>query len=132
YVGRCVTAQNNNALSTAVFDHVAVTATGTGSSIWTAGTPAALTRWESQTFAYNGKMYIFGGFYNHAIQATTRCDVYDPATDAWTQLATQLPIPITHAGVAQIGSVVYFAGGYVGDWTKAPATNRVFAYDIAA
>ncbi|HSV14291.1 MAG TPA: malectin domain-containing carbohydrate-binding protein, partial [Tepidisphaeraceae bacterium] len=131
-VGLCVTAHDNTKLNTSTFDHVAVTTTGNASSIWTAGTPAPLTRWESQTFTYNGKMYIFGGFYNHAIQATTRCDVYDPATDAWTQLATQLPIPITHAGVAQIGSVVYFAGGYVGDWTKAPATNRVFAYDIDA
>jgi N-acetylneuraminic acid mutarotase len=130
-VGICVTAHDNSKLNTSAFDHVSVTTTGNASSIWTAGTAAPLTRWESQTFTFNGKMYIFGGFYNHAIQATTRCDVYDPTTDTWTQLATQLPIPITHAGVAQIGSVVYFAGGYVGDWTKAPATNRVMAYDIA-
>jgi N-acetylneuraminic acid mutarotase len=131
YVGLCVTAHDNSKVSTATFDHVLLTTTGVASSIWTAGTPSPITRWESQTFSYNDKMYIFGGFYNSAIQATTRCDMYDPATDTWTQVPTQLPIPITHAGVAQIGSVAYFAGGYVGDWSTAPATNRVFAYDVS-
>jgi N-acetylneuraminic acid mutarotase len=132
YVGVFVCAHDNTKLNTSSFDNVSVTATGVASSIWTAGANGPITRWESNTFTDGEQMYVFGGFYNHAVQATTRCDVYDPATDTWTQLPTAMPIPVTHAGVAVVDGVAYFAGGYVGDWKTAPGTNRVMAYDIAA
>jgi regulation of enolase protein 1 (concanavalin A-like superfamily) len=132
FVGLFVCAHDNSKLNASVFDNVLVTANGVASSAWTAGTPAPITRWEANTFTDGQKLYMFGGFYNHAVQATTRCDVYDPATDTWTQLPTTMPIAVTHAGVAVVDGVVYFAGGYVGDWAKAPGTNRVMAYDLAS
>jgi len=95
---------------------------------WNSAAPSPIARFESQRVVVNGKLYVFGGYANSDLQATRRSDVYDPATDSWTQLA-DMPEPITHAGQAVNGNTIYFAGGNFGDG-YGPSTDHVWKYDI--
>ena len=91
-----------------------------------------MARWESQTVTYNNKLYIFGGYIDRALDATTECDVYDPSTNTWS-LLTQMPAAITHAGTTLVGDTVYFVGGNIGSFTHAatsPETAGVLTYNI--
>ena len=103
--------------------------TDNGTIKWTSAAANPQGRFEAQGAMVNGKLYVFGGFYNNAIDATARSDVYDPATNRWTRIK-DMPEPITHAGVATDGNTVYIIGGYNGDH-PAPGTNRVWKYNTA-
>lgn len=95
---------------------------------WTTHAPSPVERFEAGSAAIGGKIYVFGG-YDDDILAMSRSDVYDPATDRWSRIA-DMPIPVTHAGVANDGRYVYFAGGFVGE-RAFDATSRVLRYDSA-
>jgi N-acetylneuraminic acid mutarotase len=127
YVGLVVTSHNNSQLNTSTFDHV--TANVRSPFAWGGAAPLPVARFEADSAAVNGRMYVFGGFYNAAIQATTEADRYDPATDTWS-LLSDMPQPITHAGTAVDGQTVYLAGGFVGDGLSA-VTDRVLTYDVS-
>ena len=73
---------------------------------------APISRAEALRAVVDDKLYVFGGFSNE-LGPVKRSDVYDPATNTWTQIA-DLPTRVTHAGVAVDGRDVYIAGGYVG------------------
>jgi N-acetylneuraminic acid mutarotase len=75
----------------------------------------------------NGKLYIFGGYINTQIQATTRSDMYDPSTGKWTRIA-DMPEPLTHTGVAVHGTTIWLVGGFVGDH-PGPGTTHVWRYN---
>ncbi|MBC8160025.1 MAG: hypothetical protein H7Z42_02310 [Roseiflexaceae bacterium] len=96
---------------------------------WNTVAPSPIERFEAQGLMVNGKLYVFGGFYNNAIQATVRSDVYDPSSNTWTRIA-DMPEPLTHAGQASDGNTIYIVGGYVGD-SPGPSTDHVWKYDIA-
>jgi N-acetylneuraminic acid mutarotase len=94
---------------------------------WTLAEGAPRNLYEAQGVAVDGKLYVFGGFYNSQIQATTESHVYDPQTDAWTRIA-DMPEAITHGGTAVDGHLIYIAGGFVGDH-PGPHTDHVWIYD---
>ncbi|OON67443.1 kelch repeat-containing protein [Hymenobacter sp. CRA2] len=98
---------------------------------WATMAPAPLGRYEALGTVAEGRLYVFGGFYTTSIiDATARCDVYDPATNTWTQLAN-MPEAMTHTGLAYDGAGhLYMAGGYVGRH-PGPITEHVWRYDIA-
>jgi N-acetylneuraminic acid mutarotase len=77
----------------------------------------------------NGKLYVLGGLFSSSgrILATTRNDVYNPATNTWTRLK-DAPEKLTHAGTVIVGSDIWLIGGYVGDH-PGPATNHVWKYN---
>jgi hypothetical protein len=81
--------------------------------VWQTAATAPLALAEAQGAAANGKLYVMGGYYKTlpSYQGTTRANVYDPATNTWSAIA-DMPRPITHAGVAAIGSNIWIAGGY--------------------
>ena len=82
---------------------------------WTQpGANAPIARYEAQGLAVDGKLYVFGGFYNQKTQATVQSDRYDIKTDTWTPISP-LPEKVTHAGQATDGRFIYLAGGFVGD-----------------
>lgn len=97
-------------------------------SPWSTAAPSPIPRSEANNAVVNNKLYVFGGYINSSFQATTRSDVYDPATNTWRQLAN-LPQPITHAGVAVDGDTIYLAGGYIGAPSN-PSTAKVFKYNV--
>lgn len=95
-----------------------------------AGADATIPRFEAQGLTLDGKLYVFGGFYNDRIQATLQSDVYDPATNTWTRL-TPLPEKLTHAGQATDGRLIYLAGGFVGNHPGG-SSHKLWVYDVAA
>ncbi|WP_339376892.1 Kelch repeat-containing protein [Chroococcidiopsis sp. TS-821] len=85
---------------------------------------------EAMSAVVGGKLYQLGG-YTSTWKPTNRADVYDPATNTWKRLA-DIPISITHAGVAADNQNIYLAGGYVGTpgGGQIFATRRVLRYNI--
>jgi N-acetylneuraminic acid mutarotase len=79
---------------------------------WTTGA-ASIPRSEAMTVTVDGKMYVFGGYLNTTYTPTRRVDVYDPAANTWTRLTdSDMPVGLTHAGIALFGRQVIVAGGY--------------------
>lgn len=92
------------------------------------GADAPLGLMEAQGLALNGKLYVFGGFYNEPLDATLQSKVYDPATNTWTSLAP-LPEDVTHAGQATDGKFIYLVGGFVGKY-PGTSTDKFWKYDV--
>src|SRR5438105_1135282 len=103
--------------------------------VWSTQAPNPLVRFEGVGGVAGNKLYTFSGFYTccSSILATTRCDVYDPATNVWTPLAS-IPQAVTHCGqVADMddssNQVFWLVGGFNGDH-PGPTTNQVWKYSI--
>ena len=135
FAGMCVTAHDNTMLSTCVFSSSAISVANVQASAWSAGAVAPMTRWESETFSYNGKMYVFGGFIDRTLDATAECDVYDPVANKWSYLTTVPNGALTHAAVSVVGNLVYFVGGDLGQFlygkTKT-STAEVLTYSFSS
>lgn len=93
---------------------------------WDSVSVIPLTRYELASAVWNGRVYLFGGFWNRKVQATSRVDVWDPGTRTWSR-AGDLPRPLTHVNAQLVGDTIWFAGGFVGDH-PGPATDRVEGY----
>ncbi len=86
---------------------------------------------EAQAEVVNGKLYSFGGFDSQkaCCTPTDRAFVYDPATNVWTAFANMPAMNgtvyggVTHAGFANDGTNIYFAGGYTSNST---GTGQIF------
>lgn len=96
---------------------------------WREVAAAPQVLFESESIAANGRLYVFGGFHNSAVQATRRAYSYDPAANKWARIA-DLPTALTHAGVAADGDTIYLAGGLVGNYPDNPPTADVWRYHI--
>jgi N-acetylneuraminic acid mutarotase len=96
---------------------------------WTSGAASPITRAEAARGVVDGKMYVFGGYYNAKIQATPRCDVYDPGTNTWKRIA-DMPVAMTHQGMVTDGTTIWLIGGYVGDH-PGPSSTMVWKYNTA-
>ena len=84
------------------------TNTFTSKAAW----PAAPARLPGAWVVVNNKFYIFGGITaNSTGQGYADNWVYDPATNAWTQLPTNLTVARGYIAAEVIGNVVYLAGG---------------------
>ena len=71
---------------------------------WQSGMNNPQVRFESAGAAVNGKLYVFGGFFNSSAHTTLRSDVYDPVTNTWTPIADMLE-HVTHASQAVDGGL---------------------------
>jgi N-acetylneuraminic acid mutarotase len=112
------------------FDEFGVTPiVGTTNIPWTSRAPSSIRRFEGYGRSVGGKLYVFGGYTQiDPFDSTSDYAVYDPATNAWTDLGT-MPVPETHAGVAVDDSTgtIYFVGGLRGTYPGVPTTD-VYAY----
>ncbi|MEZ4825538.1 MAG: kelch repeat-containing protein [Bacteroidia bacterium] len=73
--------------------------------------PVSRRRGSSGAVAYNGKIYIIAGIQNgHQSGWVPWTDVYDPATNTWTELA-DAPRSRDHFQAVLYGSKIYVAGG---------------------
>lgn len=84
-------------------------------------------REEGANAVLNGRLYVFGGFYDHTFNGTGRVDAYNPSTNSWQQRAS-MPEAITHAASLTINGEAWLFGGYVGK-DPGPATKRVYIYN---
>jgi N-acetylneuraminic acid mutarotase len=97
---------------------------------WTEQAPSPIARMEAQGAMVDGKLYVFGGFYNIQLNATTRADRYDLQAKRWERIA-DMPEPLTHAAQAVDGKKIYLVGGYLGD-NPGPAVASVWIYDTTS
>ena len=106
---------------------------GGANSPWQPAAPAPLTLFEAQGHAVADRLYVFGGFHNGRVQATTATNVYDPVANTWTPRAA-MPAAVTHAGVVADGATVWMVGGLLGDYLEGAntPTRDVWRYDTAA
>jgi N-acetylneuraminic acid mutarotase len=96
---------------------------------WKKAAPSPFARVESPAAVVNGKIYLFGGF-TEDLDASSRVDVYDPASDSWTR-KKDMPSPLTHLNAAVDGNTIWFAGGFKGKH-PGPVVAEVWEYDIAS
>src|SRR5215218_7464460 len=91
-----------------------------------------------------GKLYIFGGYNVNKLPKytpTKRSSVYDPIANTWTYIADLPHTPngagfggITHEGLTNDGTNIFFAGGYTSnsDGTgQIFGTRQVWRYNVA-
>jgi len=96
---------------------------------WKHGAPSPITRADAVRGVVNGKIYVFGGYYNARIQATPRCDVYDPVNNVWKRLP-DMPVAMTHQGMVIDGTTIWLIGGYIGDHSG-PSSTMVWKFNTA-
>lgn len=128
---RSLNAQNTNVN----FDTSTIRATPTEIK-WSTAAPSPIGRTEGIGVTADGKLYVFGGYINTSFNPTKRSDVYNPATNTWTQIK-DLPKAVTHVGTVVDGKDIYFAGGYIGKTPGAQkyggqifATKDVWKYNV--
>ncbi|MDP9402809.1 MAG: malectin domain-containing carbohydrate-binding protein [Actinomycetota bacterium] len=96
---------------------------------WRPVAPSPVARFEAQSAAVGGKLYVFGGFgTSKPLEASSRSDVYDPVRNTWTRLA-DMPEAVTHAATAVDGRSVFLIGGYVGAY-PGRASEGVWVYRV--
>lgn len=81
---------------------------------------------HTNAVAAAGKLWVLGGLVGQRFIASGQCFVYDPATDAWTELDPMPPgTERGGGGVGVIGDAVHIVGGLRG-----AAVADVSAYDV--
>jgi N-acetylneuraminic acid mutarotase len=122
---------NSSAHAAGNVDWLKVTpAAGLPDSLWKVAAASPAKRFEGYSRAVNGKLYTFGGYTAvNVFGVNESVDVYDPATNQWTDLG-KAPIAETHAGVAvdDAHGWIYFVGGLKGLYNGI-ATTDVWKYD---
>ena len=88
-----------------------------------------LRRWKKlKTVAFNGKVYLFGGYIYGGINCTDAAESYDPKTDTWTDIAS-MPTRRSALTAAEAKGKIYVMGGY-NDYSK-QILDLVEAYNPA-
>jgi N-acetylneuraminic acid mutarotase len=92
---------------------------------WTTKSPMPTSRGWHSAIVVDGKIYIFGGSKNAppAEGRVLAVEVYDPATDTWTQLP-DMPMLRSAGSASMVDGKIYFFGGY-------EARRRVDEYNPA-
>ncbi|HEX6197671.1 MAG TPA: kelch repeat-containing protein [Jiangellaceae bacterium] len=79
---------------------------------WTLGQEAAASHWRTEVgvAAWNGRIWVVGGFVDGLQSNTNSVLVYDPASDSWDE-GPSLPGGVDHTSVVG-GDRLYVIGGY--------------------
>ena len=103
-----------------------------GDIAWHTAAAFPTARDHTSAVALNGKIYSFGGEIGHDLLhlQQTQVDVYDPATDSWTQLA-DMPISKSHteSSIFVSNGKIILAGGQIDNFAS---TSTIMEYDPAA
>jgi N-acetylneuraminic acid mutarotase len=87
---------------------------------WALRAPMPTQRLEMASASLDGRVFVIGGLSATGVTLDT-VEVYDPATDAWTEGPAH-PVPIHHPMAAVLDGLLYVAGGY---GPSGGATRRV-------
>ncbi|MGC1472267.1 MAG: malectin domain-containing carbohydrate-binding protein [Psychroserpens sp.] len=93
---------------------------------WNALASSTLSKVESQSVKINDKLYTLAGFLS-GLQITGATEIYDPATNSWTNGAP-MPTPVTHMGAVAVGDEIWILAGFAGNHPGV-ATNLVQIYN---
>jgi N-acetylneuraminic acid mutarotase len=85
------------------------TANGQSNGSWQNRAPLPTARQELATAAFNGKIYVMGGYDIH-LDSTAIVEVYDPGTDTWSTIHP-LPSATNHNAAAVAGGKLYSING---------------------
>lgn len=97
---------------------------------WTVKADLPALLWGHAICAYQGKIYVFGGFGPGMWSPATRhVYVYDPSSGEWTQ-KKDMPWDNAWGGIAVVGSTIYLLGG--GSEACGAPVHTVKAYDPAS
>jgi Kelch motif len=81
--------------------------------------------------AFNGKLYILGGFRINTEMIDTIWE-FTPGTNTWVQKSAHLPVPLGYIPTTAIFNLIYTGGGSTWDGTTIHDSNYSFAYDPIA
>ena len=85
-------------------------------SSWTFKKQSNQARDSAAAVAFNGKVYLFGGYIYGGINCTDAAESYDPKTDTWTDIAS-MPTRRSALTAAEAKGKIYVMGGY-NDYSK--------------
>lgn len=94
---------------------------------WFTRTPMPVGRQETAPAVLNGKIYIPAG-YTVGGQVTTIVEVFDPATNSWSNI-TPVPEPLHHYGLTAANGRLYLLGAYQGSTFTPMNRGYVFIPD---
>lgn len=97
---------------------------------WTLAAPAGVARQELYPEVLDNKIYVAGGLLNPNTGYSAHFEVYDPARDVWTRLAT-LPEARHHITLTAINGQLYGVGGFSGGFPNWRARTSMYIYDPA-
>ena len=93
---------------------------------WTERAPMPTGRSGGAAGVVGNRLYVFGGEGNadNPLGTFNQVEAYDPARDAWTQLAP-MPLPRHAFGGAVVGNRIYLPGGGIVQGGRAPGTTAI-------
>src|SRR5713226_4581908 len=94
---------------------------------WTERAPMPTGRSGGAAGVVNNRLYVFGGEgnpENPSMGTFNQVEAYDPAHDAWTQLAP-MPLPRHALSAAVVGSRIYLPGGSIVQGGRAPGVTAI-------
>jgi len=97
-------------------------------SSWTFKKQSNLGRDSAAAVAFNGRIYLFGGYIYGGMNCTSAAESYDPKADSWTDIAS-MPTPRATLTAAEAKGKIYVMGGY-NDYSE-QTLDVVEAYDPA-
>ncbi len=98
---------------------------------WQQVAPAPINHIEGATAVVDGKIYIFSGFTDAALNPSNRTDVYNPTTNVWETIATPrvvTPFAASHIQAASDGQFIWVVGGFEGQHPGTAVVNS-WRYD---
>ena len=95
---------------------------------WTTLAPLPSARQEVAVAAFNGYVFVIGGFGASAEPVAT-VEFYDPAQNRWAPRAP-LPAPLHHAAAAVAANRLFVVGGYTGGRVRWTPSAAVYEYDF--
>lgn len=98
---------------------------------WVTAAAPTVARQELYPEVLDGRLYVAGGLLTPNTGYSAHFESYDPATDAWTRLAT-LPEARHHIALAAAGGLIYGVGGFSGGFPNWRAQASAYVYDPRA
>jgi len=102
----------------------------TGPGTWVSRAPLAMPRSSLSAVAVNGLVYAIGGFNFLLVpdRPLSSVEVYDPATDSWSE-GVPLPDPRGAATAVSLGGKIYVAGGFAYEGSSNWFLDRTDVFD---
>ncbi len=78
-------------------------------------------RHEASFVEHDGKFYLIGG------RRINPVDIFDPATQTWTE-ASKTPLEVHHVQGVSYGNAIYLIGAMTGGWPAETPLERILIY----